>query len=334
MIALLNKPRVIPNGNDMYTNGRITSLILVPHRDLAYQLYHWIEKIVAASSLQPRPPISSMAQVLVRNGDSHLTQGLRHIRQTPPHILIGTPQAVLDIYKKDPQALQFPRLSSVVVDEVDYLIETIPKKDPKKSFHKSTVKANRKLLAHPGVTRELLDIIFAKRKGLNEQRKDESGTAQHQRRVEMLDNPRFVSGSPQLILSSATLRSHLSNYLFDESGWLNKDYLLKVKGTKKQLVGVKENGSAEQYPPDGLGGYGISHSVLLVSEDGIQNITGAALASDVSESENLRPIDAEALFSPSVVSEPVENDPKLVASKSCIVRALASCSLSVGRICR
>ncbi|KAF8078735.1 P-loop containing nucleoside triphosphate hydrolase protein [Lyophyllum atratum] len=306
VIALLNKPRISSQERDGAKKSitrRITSLVLVPHRDLAHQLFHWIQRM--ASTTQPPPDISSVAQVLVRDGATHLDEGLNTLRLTPPHILIGTPQAILDVYKKDPKAIQFSHLSSVV--------KRCPKKDPGKSFHKAAVKANRKLLAHPGVTRQLLDVIFAERKEMNERRKDEPGAIQHRRRTEMADNPN-PSGLPQLILSSATLRSHLNNYLYDESGWLNKDSLLKVKGTKRPPVTheKKESTATELYPHDGLGGTGISHSVLLVSEDGIENIAGAvALSPPDSEGDNLQPIEPADLFASSTEPEPVGNNPEL-----------------------
>ena len=247
----------------------------------------------------------SLAQVLVRNGASHLTEGLRNIRRTPPHILIGTPQAVMDVYKEDPEALQIPHLSSVVVDEVDYLIETVPKKDPNRSFHKAMLKATKKLAMHPGVTRELLDIIFSKRKEINGRRKDEAGVSQHRRRTVVAQNMQSSSGSPQLILSSATLRRHLNNYLFEESGWLDTDRLLKVKGVAKEATDTH----------DGLGGSGILHSVLLVSEQKIRNMEGAAADPGTGDNENMQAIDAETLFGASAGGQVVENDATALGSK-------------------
>ncbi|KAG5647626.1 hypothetical protein DXG03_008979 [Asterophora parasitica] len=308
ILALLNKPR-ISSQEKKTVSRRITSLVLVPHRDLAHQLYHWIARM--ASATEDPVDITSIAQVIVRDGQAHLTDGLRALRNDPPHILIGTPQAVMDVYKKDPASLQLSSLSSVVVDEVDYLIETAPKKDPSKSFHKAAVKASRKLLAHPGVTRQLLDVIFARRKGLNEERQDEAGYTQYQRRTEIAagDNRR-TEGLPQLVLSSATLRRHLTNYLYEESGWLNKDNLLKVKGAGRARVVHEKKDTTEMYPHDGLGGNGILHSVLLVSDERIENIAGAVPVE--SESEYLQPIDAQALFGSEAEAEPVVSEPEWV----------------------
>lgn len=260
------------------------------------------------TTADPAPPMSTIAQVLVRDGNTHLTAGLQIMRDTPPHILIGTPQAIHDVFREDPQALQLSGLSTVVVDEVDYLIETVPKKDPKKSFQKSFEKANRKLVAHPGVTRELLNTIYARRKEMNERRRDEPGVTQHRRRNASAAED---GAAPQLIVSSATLRSHLRNYLFEESGWLNRDHLVKVKGTGKK---VEEKAVEVETAHDGLGGTDISHSVLVVSDTEIQNIEGA-IPAKVPETAN-RKADPETLFGPSATLEAPEIDPQMAESES------------------
>ncbi|KAG5735953.1 ATP-dependent rRNA helicase RRP3 [Termitomyces sp. T112] len=308
VVALLNKPRVSSPGKKKKSTIRhITSLVLVPHRDLAYQLLHWIERMTSVTD--PPPLISTIAQVLVRDGGNHLSDGLRLLRQTPPHILIGTPQAIMDVYNEAPEALQLDHLSSVVVDEVDYLIETVPNKDPNKSYFKATLKAKRKLLAHPGVTRQLLDIVYSQRKKTNAMRKDEPGIVQELRRRELHMYP---TEEPQLIFSSATLRRHLNNYLFEESGWLNRDNLLKVRGSGNATIQTKKQ-ALDTNPHHGLGGTGISHSVLLVSEDGITNIAGAKPPPvNPAETDHLHPIDPQTLFAPTAKSEPVETDPDMV----------------------
>lgn len=260
-----------------------------------------------SSTIDPSPPLSTIAQVLVRDGNTHLITGLQTLHDAPPHILIGTPQAIHDVFRKDPQALQLSGLSTVVVDEVDYLIETVPKKDPKKSFQKSFEKANRKLLAHPGVTRELLDTIYTRRKEMNEQRRDEPGVTQHRRRSAAVAED---GTAPQLIVSSATLRSHLRNYLFEESGWLNRDHLVKVKGPTKK---VEKKMAEVETAHDGLGGTNILHSVLVVSDTGIENIEGA-IPAKMSETGN-RKADPETLFGPSASLEAPEIDPQMTESE-------------------
>ncbi|KAF8647905.1 hypothetical protein AX16_006437 [Volvariella volvacea WC 439] len=264
VLALLNKPRIQTNDH-----SHITSLVMVPHRELAHQFFHWIQQIHSAASGGSVPSIENVAQVLVREGQNHLGDGLAQLKKVSPHILIATPQAIMDIWKASPDALPFSRLSSVVVDEVDYLVETVPKKDPNRSFVGSYIKATKKLKAHPGITRELLDVIFAERKRENERRKDEPGAIQQSRRSGKLAGVR----GPQLVMASATMRRHLTNYLFEESGWLNRDSLLKVRGSGS--AAQKDSGTSRHAGVSGLGGKDVRHSVLIVSDEGIKNIEGA-----------------------------------------------------------
>ncbi|KIM47903.1 hypothetical protein M413DRAFT_22484 [Hebeloma cylindrosporum] len=209
VLALLNTPRVV-----VHEGGKsrrvVTTLFIVPHRDLAYQLVEWIERL--ASAFGTSGGLSSIVQVVVRGSNKTLGTTIEEIKETPPHILIGTPQGLLEIYREDEDALQLWTLSTVVVDEVDYLVETAARKEAGKSFHKAYEKAVRKVQLHPGPTREILDVIYGK----EEERKERA----------------------QLIMTSATLRVHLKDYLFEESGWLDADNLVKIVGGKTEAKEV------------------------------------------------------------------------------------------------
>ncbi len=345
MIALLNKPRLktkVLKAGKSQVHQHITSLVVVPHRDLAYQYLHWIEHIVTCAAVDSPPPLlSSIAQILVRDRGAHLTTGLDLLHEISPHILIGTPQALMDVWSKDQQALQLSCLSTVVVDEVDYLVETLPKKDANKSFRPAVVQATKRLLAHPGVTRGLLDTIYGKRKELYEQRKDEPGLVQHKRR-ENQEGKNLSPSSiplPQLILCSATLRGHLRNYLFRESGWLNKDNLLVYKGavmtgsTSSQSQGGDDVAKSKKI--NVIGGTGVSHSVLIVSNEGITNIEGALACQPGEQDVNYNnPVTPEAIFGAGTEPEAPSLDQNLVESKSDSQYITYFVDTSVFRICQ
>lgn len=227
----------------------ITSLLLVPHRDLAYQMLQWIRLL--ADAAPTRPPISSIVQVLVR--DQKAPPRLDALREEPPHILIGTPQALQDAWKQDPHSLQLDTLSTVVVDEADYLIETVFLHSPGK-LDRATLKKLKLIRKHPGATRELLDIIYAKRK--------EALMDSGQDKDERLPGP-------QLIFSSATLRAHFTQHVLEESGWLVGDNYVEVFGGT--------GSSADDVPNASQDINEISHSVLVVSRNSITNIPGALL---------------------------------------------------------
>ncbi|PPQ67078.1 hypothetical protein CVT25_005679 [Psilocybe cyanescens] len=244
VLGLLNKPRMVIHDEKKGKKRVITTLFIVPHRDLAYQLLCWIERLTSA--LRPSPPLSSIAQVLVRGGGGQKEKMIEELKKTPPHILICTPQALMEVYEKEAEALELKTLSTVVVDEVDYLVEIDP----------------RKLEKHPGTTREILNMIYAKRKELNQTEysveDDEEGRFESIR--EWRNEREREEGIPQLILSSATLRVHFKDYLFEESGWLNTHNLVKIKGEQGQGQGK------------------ILHSILVVKKDGVVNAEGAKKA--------------------------------------------------------
>ena len=324
MIALLNKPRLktkLSKAGTLQEQQHITSLVIVPHKDLAYQYLHWIERIVTSAAADSSPPqLSSVVQILVRDRGAHLTTGLDSLHEISPHILIGTPQALIDVWSKDQQALQLSRLSTVVVDEVDYLVETLPRKDANKSFRPAVMRATKRLLAHPGVTRELLDTLYAKRKELYERQKDEPGLAQYERRTGQNSVTSPSLPLPQLVMCSATLRGHLRTYLFQESGWLNKDNLLVYKGAVMTGFNVSSQGGhdvAKSKKINVMGGSGVSHSVLIVSNEEITNIEGAVASRpgepDISDDNCVTP---EVVFGAGIDPEEPKLDQKLVESKS------------------
>jgi len=246
----------------------ITTLLLVPHRDLAYQLYRWIEEITKGL---PKVCIASIAYVLVRGSGIPVDTHINRLEENPPHILICTPQGFMDVYKEKDEALKLSTLTTVAVDEVDYLVETAARKDPNKSYRLAYEKAKRKVALHPGATRELLDVVYSKRKKWNESwRCSSEGSEWEGKEWEK---------TPQLILSSATLRAHLKNYLFEESGWLNKENLVKIfrdqydkeRKKKSELAGLHSGKQGS-----------VLHSVLVVSEGGeTKNVAGAVVGPDM-----------------------------------------------------
>ncbi|KAF5374928.1 hypothetical protein D9758_000387 [Tetrapyrgos nigripes] len=249
MLALLNKTRLHytdPEHGQLKPKPSITSLLLVPHRDLAFQFLYWIRRVVDASSERPTP-LQEVAQVVVRNNKIHLDETLSLLRETPPHVLIGTPAAVLEIWRKDPSAIRLEELSSIALDDVDYMIETVPSEGDSVALRK----ARKKITMHPGPARDFLETIYADRR----QRPD----------IAEMDDVEGVPG-PQLIVASATLRRHLKNYLFHESGLLNKG-TVKVRGSvMAHRAPTKEDVAVN---------HKISHSILVASYEGIKNTSAA-----------------------------------------------------------
>ncbi|KAK7064315.1 P-loop containing nucleoside triphosphate hydrolase protein [Favolaschia claudopus] len=223
VLALLNRSRA--------AKITLSSIFIVPHRDLAYQIRRWVARLfghrASASSM------NKVVQVLVR--DSRDSGGsLRD--DDPPHLLVATPQALLDVWRQQPDALRLKTLSAIVVDEADYLIPTV---DLAHRRADDTMKSQ-----HAGKTREFLNLVY----GTSQSMDDDEIEPPERRR------------SPQLIVSSATMPRHLVDYVSEDSLWLNRDNWVKIYGNATH---ARRRASL------------VTHSVLVVHDDMIRNIEGA-----------------------------------------------------------
>ncbi|KAI0361300.1 P-loop containing nucleoside triphosphate hydrolase protein [Trametes cingulata] len=254
----------------------ITSLVVVPHRDLAYQFMHWIERI--HHHMTPQEPLPSLAQVLVRDSSAPLEDLLAPIQHTPPHILIGTPQAFLDVVNTDPKALPFDKLSTIVVDEVDYLIETVPVLADKYAMKK----IEKRIQRHPGPTRLLLNHVY--------EAADARLRRAHAAGKDRKRHEDDADSRPQLVMMSATLRNHLRKFLLVDSGWFTKESgkLVRITGEVSPHNPIQgQKSPTEELVAESLGGTGIQHHVVVYSEDGdIVNIEGAVDAPAASSGES------------------------------------------------
>ena len=224
------------------------SLLLVPHRDLAYQFMHWIGQITTAIN---GPHHSTPTQVIVRGQEGSPSQVSR-LRENPPSILIGTPQAILDVLQEDEHAIDFTGLNTVVVDEVDYIIDFIPAGASKDKKQKLAAKMRR----HPSAGKVLLDRIYSSRI-----RPDGSAAA---------------DSSPQLVVCSATLQTGLRQELH-HSGWLRKGVNSVVKVRSELRAGETRESENKTAAADvTLDGEVLQHCALVFSEDGsVRDVNGA-----------------------------------------------------------
>ena len=216
-MALLSDFRVWRSEHESHkkpTNPSVSALVIVPHKDLALQLARWIQVITESKIQVQRPELSSVVQVLAKIPGEPLEDRLAELECVTPHILIGTPQVLLDNYDR----LKLHKLNTVVVDEVDYLIETVPSLLDKFKLEK----IRKKIAKYPGPTRQLLNKILEPRM-IKPDGCDPSNTPIPTGTI------RQIHHTPQLILSTATFRSHLNRFLFQGSGWLTRGDMHLVK---------------------------------------------------------------------------------------------------------
>ena len=260
ILALLSDFRVWRSEHESHkkpTNPSVSALVVVPHKDLALQFARWIQVITESKIQVHRPELSSVVQVLAKIPGEPLEDRLAVLERVTPHILIGTPQVLLNNFDR----LKLHKLNTVVVDEVDYLIETVPNLSDK--FKREKVR--KKIAKYPGPTRQLLNEILKPRM-LKPDDPDPDDTTTFARTIRQPQ----IHHTPQLVLSTATFRSHLNRFLFQGSGWLTRGdmHLVKISGTPGKT-------ETSTWLPN------TTHSVLVVNEESeIRNMGGAITSPD------------------------------------------------------
>lgn len=141
LLALLSKPRIvfreqatkdvdfssISSSKRNKAQTGIASIILVPSNELALQYLRWARSLLPSSSL---PTLDPVIQCLVRGGlpgQDSLTaeQELQRLKETPPHILVGTPGRIKDILDTSAGSslLGLDTLKTLVLDEADAVLQ-------------------------------------------------------------------------------------------------------------------------------------------------------------------------------------------------------------------
>ncbi|THH17410.1 hypothetical protein EW146_g3411 [Bondarzewia mesenterica] len=307
VLALLSKAHPPNEQNTAVTS----SLLIVPHRDLAFQFLHWIERIICA--VDSSKSVSSMAQVLVRGSNTPVSSQIEALQDSPPRIIIGTPQAILDVVTEDKSAIDFHNLSTVVVDEADYLIDYIPTEAS--SITKK--KIEQRMKRHPAPTKIILDMVYSGRMNALTDARDSVGLKGRRRLGHTEDS------LPQLVMCSATFRSGLRQQLFS-TGWIRKGQgsLIKVSGQSTEYDQALLDSASAADTGLIVGGRDIAHCVLVVSDGGdIKNVEGAVESAGSKETE-VEQAESEiqrALSSPNVSTEPLPELPAELMIKFSIV---------------
>jgi len=167
----------------------------------------------------------------------------------------------LDVLREDEHAIDFTGLGTVVVDEVDYIIDFIPadaSKDRKK-------KVAAKIRRHPSPGKLLLDRIYSPRV--------------------QPDRYAAVDSCPQLVVCSATLPTGLRQQLY-RSSWFKKGVVVKVRS--ELPAGKTWKSEKDAAAPDvTLGAEVVEHCALIFSEDGsIKDVGGGVEPKRSPESED------------------------------------------------
>jgi hypothetical protein len=187
----------------------VSTLVIVPHRDLAAQYHFWLTQIlegskdVSASDTKKEHPYALMDSsniLLLARGysDPSMLQAFLD-RKEHPRIVIATAEAFVEAFGGDVTHEKLHGLfSCIVVDELDALVDYVPTN----ASQADRIKAAKKEYRHPSAATRILNAIFTAHV--------EQGKQSRQRERTKV---------PQLIVCSATVRGGLYQKLFERQ-WL------------------------------------------------------------------------------------------------------------------
>jgi superfamily II DNA/RNA helicase len=124
----------------------ITSIIIVPHNDLARQVRQWVKTLDLTRDL------NSVVQTLLNDPEESYEEQIKRISKEVPHILVTTPKALEACWSVSQHLLTLDAVSTIVLEEADALLRIPSNNTP--------IALQRKWRKHPAITKELLDRIF------------------------------------------------------------------------------------------------------------------------------------------------------------------------------
>ena len=122
LLALLARPRLLfqsRSGAEPPVPG-ISALVIVPSNELAYQYMRWAHELMPA---QLSAHMDAVIQCVVR-GEATMDAQMTRLRETPPHVLIGTPTRLQECFAMAQGAhlLGLHTWRTLVLDEADALL--------------------------------------------------------------------------------------------------------------------------------------------------------------------------------------------------------------------
>ncbi|KAJ3150495.1 hypothetical protein HDU86_006372 [Geranomyces michiganensis] len=206
----------------------LTTLIMVPTRELAVQLTCWIRDLSPQVRAEDH---SKLVQCLINGVDEEAQFKL--LKTTTPRIIVGTPVRLAALYQR--RAFDVTRLQTLVLDEVDRLVNAADRYE--------TVSQKFKSHVHPLAGEMLLDQLFKERTAAMKatstpmirphNKWGAKGPSRPKRGVDRRANLDPAAKRMQVIACSATLNNPLRRQLTHFKGYLKEPVLLDMKGTTR-----------------------------------------------------------------------------------------------------
>ena len=217
-------------GNKRYTE----CLFIVPSIELARQIYNWALLLASTSNGKSWKSDDSLVQLAIPT-TSHLKNSSlskidpnegplalqkQALTENVPRIIVGTPKTILDLHNLN--AIDFSRLQTVIVDEVDRILVPLSRYAPASQKHARA--------AHAPLGHVLLDRIFkdrVHREDSSRKRKGIGAQVDVARRRPM-----------QFIVASATINNPLK-FLLRKKGWMTKPMMVDQSTTLPSTITYK-----------------------------------------------------------------------------------------------
>lgn len=284
LLALLARPRLLfqsRSGAEPPVPG-ISALVIVPSNELAYQYMRWAHELMPA---QLSAHMDAVIQCVVR-GEATMDAQMTRLRETPPHVLIGTPTRLQECFAMAQGAhlLGLHTWRTLVLDEADALLN-LPGRFPSE-------KQRWKHLTHPSPGLHVLDTIMRSRatfsggerlpnagmesygpkRGADRRPPEPIRRTQYKGVENTTDHaPALARGIGivplQLVCTSATANSVLRHFLSARTGWLRTN----TRETRDSaqwidLTGQSGQLSAVGAPYRGMLPRELTHSCVVVDE--------------------------------------------------------------------
>ncbi|CAG8582350.1 11455_t:CDS:2 [Paraglomus brasilianum] len=179
-LALLNSKRAHRIDKGKKGQPCITSLLVVPSREVAMQIEGWVRRLLPSETF---PSLAAVVQTVYRGQDINNNELLKSLSETPPHLLVGTATRLHELIKG--RDIDLRDLRTLSLDEADHLLQL-----PKKYATLQEIYARSKHIP-PG--EEVLHHVF-----------EVAGSLQYK---------------PQLVVLSATVNRSLRYFFMKDNGY-------------------------------------------------------------------------------------------------------------------
>ncbi|KAI8915480.1 P-loop containing nucleoside triphosphate hydrolase protein [Powellomyces hirtus] len=204
----------------LHTERYLTTLIMVPTRELAVQLTTWIRDLSPNVLSKDH---AKLVQCVINGVEEDVQYDL--LKSCTPRILIGTPVRLLALYNR--RAFDASRLQLLVLDEVDRLVTA--------QDRYATVTSRFKKAVHPLAGELLLDKLVKERKAAMKGAMQPLGGSKPGGGRVAIKQVRLPPSAKrmQVIACSATLNNPLRRQLTHHKSYMKDPVMLDMKGTTK-----------------------------------------------------------------------------------------------------